>query len=320
MRARLLVAALGLCLVSGLAVADAPAQRAEPLASIGGVDQVLVALEAEERTVRAELETLTPRIEGARKRAAVRGRALYRLVRAGLLPVGGGFGALFEHAIRVERVRRGVDEDVRELDAASTRKTELMHRLEAIATRRAPLELEQQAATRARAVLEEAEDRRLSFERAFQSKGAGNGDYVAVYGGAGPIDPAAAGDPFRAQKGRLPFPIAGRTEISRVRRGGAEGPGLELRAAPGTAVRAVHGGRVAFADRYASFGKVVIIDHGDGFFTLLGNLATVDARQGDSVAAGARVGTVGDDGKGPMVYFEVRHSGATLDPGPWLGL
>src|SRR5207244_37728 len=113
--------------------------------------------------------------------------------------------------------------------------------------------------SRARMALQESDERRAAFARAFETSA--RPDAMAIYGAdTGPMEvDAKAG--FRALKGRLPFPIAGRAEVKKVSRPG--GPGVELSAAPGAAVRAVAAGRVAFADRYDEYGLTVILDHGD---------------------------------------------------------
>jgi septal ring factor EnvC (AmiA/AmiB activator) len=85
-------------------------------------------------------------------------------------------------------------------------------------------------------------------------------------------------------------------------------------------VRAVFAGRVAFTDRYGAYGRIVILDHGEHYYTVSGNLGAVDVKVGDEVSAGERVGTVGDDGQGAVLYFEIRHGSQTVAPGPWLGL
>ena len=51
-----------------------------------------------------------------------------------------------------------------------------------------------------------------------------------------------------------------------------------------------------------------------------GNLDEIDVKIGQDVGAGERIGTVGDDGQGPMLYFEVRHGSQTVAPSAWLGL
>jgi septal ring factor EnvC (AmiA/AmiB activator) len=64
----------------------------------------------------------------------------------------------------------------------------------------------------------------------------------------------------------------------------------------------------------------VILDHGDHYYTVSGNLAAIDVKVGDEVSAGERLGTVGDDARGPMLYFESRHATQTMPPAAWLGL
>src|SRR5262249_36357022 len=138
--------------------------------------------------------------------------------------------------------------------------------------------------------------------------------YMAIYGAdVGPTDvDARAG--FRALKGRLAFPVAGRAEVRHVKRAGV--PGMEFGAAPGTGVRCVAPGRVVFADRVEEYGLAVVIDHGDHYNTIYANLGGTELHPGDAVAASGRIGTVGES----ALYFEMRKGGSTIDPSTWLGL
>jgi septal ring factor EnvC (AmiA/AmiB activator) len=331
MRLRAIFLSVSLLAASGFVRADHHLRRrlAEPPRTPDIADQALSSLQQDERTLRAELDSVAAKETSVKKRMFARGRVMYRLVRVGLLPVGGGFGSLLDHAIKMERSRRALDDDMAEFRALGDRKIALGRKLDELATRRAPLELEREAAAKARAILGEAEDRRRAFERAFETS-TGAGDYVAVYGGGlgGPLGPEPAGaEGFRGMRGRLPFPIAGRAEVRSVRRAGASGPGLEMLAPVGTPVRAVFAGRVAFADRYDPFGQIVILDHGDHYYTLMGDLSAIEVKVGDDLSAGAKVGTVGtraaeDSAKSASsaLYFEVRQGANTIEPGPWLGL
>ncbi len=92
-------------------------------------------------------------------------------------------------------------------------------------------------------------------------------------------------------------------------RGG--GPGVELAAPSGTVVRSVAAGRVAFADRQDEYGLTVILDHGDRYFSLYGDLGSVDVHVGDTVAAGARIGTVGSLGIGERAATSTSRSART---------
>jgi septal ring factor EnvC (AmiA/AmiB activator) len=331
MHFRAIFLSISVLAASGFVRADHHLRRrlAEPARTPNVAEQALSSLEQDERALRAEFDSVAAKESAVKRRMLARGRVMYRLVRVGLLPVGGGFGSLLDHAIKMERSRRALDDDMAEFRSLGDRKIAFAKKLDELATRRAPLELEREAAAKARALLGEAEDRRRAFERAFETS-TGAGDYVAVYGGGlgGPLGPEPAGpEGFRGMKGRLPFPIAGRAEIRTVRRPGASGPGLEMLAPVGTPVRAVYAGRVAFADRYDPFGQIVILDHGDHYYTLMGDLSAIEVKVGDDLSAGAKVGAVGkrsaDDSakaSSSALYFEVRQGASTIEPGPWLGL
>lgn len=96
--------------------------------------------------------------------------------------------------------------------------------------------------------------------------------------------------------------------------------GVEFDAARGTEVRAVARGQVRFAGWFRGYGRLVIVDHGDQYFTVLGHLEEIRVAVGESVEAGAVVATVGDSGSlsGPRLYFEIRRGSQPLDPVAWL--
>jgi len=96
--------------------------------------------------------------------------------------------------------------------------------------------------------------------------------------------------------------------------------GVEFDARQGTAVHAVANGRVRFAGWFRGYGKLVIIDHGDEYFTVMGHLAEIGVEVGDDVQSRSVIGTVGDTGSlaGPRLYFELRHGRESQDPSEWL--
>ncbi len=131
---------------------------------------------------------------------------------------------------------------------------------------------------------------------------------------------------FAAAKGSLPRPVPGTIEVGF---GQIYNPrwstvtlqkGLDIRAPAGTKVHAIHAGRVVYAGRLSGYGNLLILDHGDGYYTLSAHLAEIDRRIDDLVQAGDALGTVGATGslKGPYLYFEIRHHGTALDPSQWL--
>jgi len=129
-----------------------------------------------------------------------------------------------------------------------------------------------------------------------------------------------------ALRGRLPWPTAGevvspfgREEHPRFRTV-TFNRGVGIRATAGEEIRAVHRGTVAFADWFQGYGRLAILDHGEGLFTLYAHLADLLVRAGQEVHAGQLIGTVGESGSldGPQLYFEIRVRGKPEDPLAWL--
>lgn len=290
-----------------------------PALALAALDRRIADLDTEEAAAKQEIAALGGRIADAHARVVAHGKAFYRLTRAGMLPVGGGFDHLVRHAMRVERSRRAVANDVELEKTLRARGAELSRALERVARDRVALASQRTAMDAARLAMEDEQRRTAAFDRAFQSS-AGASEYVAVYGGAGAPPEDATRSGFQSSRGRLLFPVAGRAEVRPAKREGTDGPGLEIHANAGTPVRAVYAGRVAFADRYGPYGRIVIVDHGDHYYTVSGNLASIDVKVASDVAAGERLGTVGDEGQGAMLYFEIRHGSQTIPPQAWLGL
>jgi septal ring factor EnvC (AmiA/AmiB activator) len=131
--------------------------------------------------------------------------------------------------------------------------------------------------------------------------------------------------PIASFRGALQWPAPG-TLVSRFgdRRtlhsgSAATQNGIEIGAAEGQPVRAVHDGRVTFADVYAGLGQLVIVDHGGLTFSLYGYLGSIGVARGRVVTAGEVVGTAGRGPSGtPATYFELRIDGRPVDPLQWL--
>jgi len=228
-------------------------------------------------------------------------------VQGDALAARGGPAALLEHAARAQRVRRVLENSVKSLDHNH-------RRVAALQSEGARIDALLASARARRSQAEAARSHALAAATAETTQA---GPSVTVYGGS---PSATAVDTFASSAGRLTFPIAGRAEVRRAWRQGADGPGVEVGAPLGTAVRVSFGGRVAFADRYGAYGQIVIVDHGDHYYTVSANLGRIDVRVGQELAQGDVLGAVGDEGPGPMLYFEVRRGSQTLDPVPWLGL
>jgi murein DD-endopeptidase MepM/ murein hydrolase activator NlpD len=316
-----LVPSLVVVCVTTMARSDASPDRgplSDPVLALANYDRRIADLDAERTGAQTEIADATRRMTTVHALVVARGREFYRLTRVGLLPLGGGFDAFVAQAMRVEHERRRLASDLKEEARLRARAVDLAAALGRIDRDRAAL-VEQRSDLRvAQSAIQAEQRRQAAFERAFESS-AGAEDYVALSGGPN-VTPEIPAGGFASARGRLLFPVAGRADMRPAHRDGIDGPGLELVAPAGTPVRAVFAGRVAFADTYGPFGRIVILDHGDHYYTVSGNLAEMNVKIGQEVGASDRIGTIGDDGRGAMLYFEVRHGSRAVAPAPWLGL
>ncbi|HYV65895.1 MAG TPA: M23 family metallopeptidase [Myxococcales bacterium] len=139
---------------------------------------------------------------------------------------------------------------------------------------------------------------------------------------SGPEEP-----PVRRMRRKLLFPVeSGRIE-ARFGRSVDERHGIvtlqrgiDVRCDEGTPVRAIHAGRIVHAGWFHGYGNLIIVDHGEGYFSLMAHLGTLARAKDDDVRRGDVVGTVGDSGslKGTYLYFELRQGQTPLDPEQWL--
>jgi septal ring factor EnvC (AmiA/AmiB activator) len=126
---------------------------------------------------------------------------------------------------------------------------------------------------------------------------------------------------FALRRGKLPWPSQGRlvANYGQAKIGSLRWDGVMISAPEGREVRAVHHGRVAFADWLRGFGLLMIIDHGDGYMTLYGHNQSLFKETGDWVEAGEAIAAVGNSGgrDQPGVYFGIRFKGKPVDPSRW---
>jgi septal ring factor EnvC (AmiA/AmiB activator) len=130
---------------------------------------------------------------------------------------------------------------------------------------------------------------------------------------------------LEAMRGRLDYPVRGEVmggfgktrhpefSVELFRKG------IDIEAPLGEEIRAVEGGKVVFADRFSGYGKTMIIDHGQRYYTIYAHLSDLLKRAGEPVQRGEPIALVGDSDSltGARLYFEIRKDGKPLDPLPW---
>ena len=121
---------------------------------------------------------------------------------------------------------------------------------------------------------------------------------------------------------RFVWPTTGKVVRRFVARGNPDyHDGIDIAGQVGAAVRASAGGEVVFAgEEPQSFGRLVLIDHHNGWQTAYGFLGKITVQQGDHVRAGERIGMVGHSGKAKRdeLHFELRRANRPVDPVPQL--
>jgi septal ring factor EnvC (AmiA/AmiB activator) len=131
---------------------------------------------------------------------------------------------------------------------------------------------------------------------------------------------------FARLRGRLPWPVRGSiatqfgSQVDPLFNLPVFRSGIHIRADAGAPVRAVHEGKVVFADEFKGYGQLVIISHGDGYHTLYGNLSKIFFQNGAIIKENATIGETGESSALGIngVYFEIRHKGKPMDPLQWL--
>jgi septal ring factor EnvC (AmiA/AmiB activator) len=131
---------------------------------------------------------------------------------------------------------------------------------------------------------------------------------------------------FGRERGQLPWPAEGRVVTGFGRethpRFGTETQrtGIDIEAPEGAPIRAVATGTVAYRGWLKGYGNLLVLDHGDGYYTLYAHASQILVDEGDQVKGGDLIGRVGETGsvEGPRLHFEVRYQSRAEDPQLWL--
>lgn len=138
---------------------------------------------------------------------------------------------------------------------------------------------------------------------------------IPPQGGLGKIPP------ITGARGHLTVPVVGRivARFGTTDPVGTRNQGLRFISTPGAQVVAPHDGHVVFAGPFRGYGRLLIIDHGEGYHTLLAGFGRIDVAVNQRLLAGEPIGSMARTGKEhPRLYLELRRNGRPVDPLPWL--
>ncbi len=122
-------------------------------------------------------------------------------------------------------------------------------------------------------------------------------------------------------KHKLSWPIKGKIlrSFGSRKQGYLKWKGVLITAPVGREVKAIHNGKVLFADWLNGYGLVTVIDHGEGYMSLYGHNQALLKDVGDRVETGEPIALVGQSGgqQSSGLYFEIRHRGKPVNPKTW---
>lgn len=140
----------------------------------------------------------------------------------------------------------------------------------------------------------------------------------------GEQEPIVASGGFFQSRGRLPWPVKGRVIRGfgsfNVRGVLQRSQGIDIEAQEGASVRCIYQGTVVYANWMDKYGNTIILDHGDGFYSIYGHLQEMMKSLGQRVPSQDIIARVGQSGSvlKPTLHFEIRYHQKAQDPYLWL--
>ncbi|HYD69744.1 murein hydrolase activator EnvC family protein [Azospirillum sp.] len=286
-------------------------QRADALAAaLNRLAEVRERLEGQRTSIVAKRDALGSRQQEIAALVARR-EELSRQTDEERIAVGRRMAALTGQASDLKQLMDRIEAERRvTMEAAARREAERLEAERRLARQR---EAEQREADRKLAQQKETEqkeaERQLAQQREAEQRARAEAaaQQAAVQKAPDPA-PATAGN-------RLTLPVGGRivTRFGEQDRFGATSRGLTISARPGTAVVAPYAGSVMFAGPFRGYGQILIVEHSNGYHSLIAGLGRIDTAVGKHVTAGEPIALMPADGS-PDLYFELRRNGQPINP------
>lgn len=301
--------------------------------------------------VRAEMATVNDRLDDIQKKAektqkSIDARktyaqsrivALYKLNRLGAMNLLASAKSLDTFFRRKAAVQKVVEYDERVIGGLVNEKNRLaglLHRMNAEKERKQSLEKDYQSTLRRLTQIKKEKEALLAKIKSEKSSRMARIRYLQA--AAVRLEKTIsvlhqgsyhATKAFSAYRGLLKMPVQGRIIFKFGKYVEPDSGvlnihnGIEIQSRRGAPVRAVFYGKTLYADWLKGYGKVIIIAHGNGYYTVYAHVDEMFCKKGETVKTGEVIATVGDTGAidgGPGLYFEIRHHGNPVDPLKWI--
>ncbi|MBU0971927.1 MAG: peptidoglycan DD-metalloendopeptidase family protein [Proteobacteria bacterium] len=296
------------------------------------------ALAARNTKIREDQKILAVKIEEDQAYAGQRLNALYRMGMIGRLDIAGLPSSVFDFFLTQNAMKQVIASDlvVLETQAQDLKKLNaLEEELSRQVTEKNNLEAElnlqirikEKETLKKEAILYEIQRKKKLSLAALESLKSSARDLDEKMSTMGeqilhPIENSS----FSHQKGRLSIPVNGKiiSTFGPSKNGDYKSftfqSGIDITVERGEPVRSVFKGEVIFSQWLKGYGNMLIINHGDNYYTLYAHVEEVFKKKGEAVDTGEVIATAGDTGsiKGLYLHFEVRHHGKPVNPMQWL--
>lgn len=127
------------------------------------------------------------------------------------------------------------------------------------------------------------------------------------------------GNNFVDAKGKLSPPVSGLkiTDYGQTISNGVTSKGIVYKTRPNAQVTALYDGTVIFSGPFKGYGNIIIVEHGNGYLSLLAGLGNIDCDVGQALLVGEPIGTM-PDGNNAKLYVEIRKDRHPINPSPWI--
>jgi murein hydrolase activator len=213
--------------------------------------------------------------------------------------------------VAIEEIKADIEQEEAQLASLELSQKDRVSELESARRRRGRVLASHEKESRSRSVtLQRLQQQQAQLERLVRD--------LSRVAEATPFDP---NDPFGKLRGKFNWPVSGRlvTHFGEEIAGGMRSRGVTIAADRGATVRAVHEGRVDYADWLPGHGLIIILNHGNGYLSLYSHNETLFKKAGATVQAGEAIAAAGDSGgrSESGLYFEILKGGKPIDPRSW---
>lgn len=290
-------------------------------------------------TLHSDQAELLSQIEQNRDYAGSRLRALYKMGMIGRIDATGAPGSVFDFFLTQNAMKQIIEADLNILERQNSdfKKFELLEReLQKQVAEKADIEtmlndqivINNKETLKRQVILKQIQQKKKLSLAAVESlklaaiKLENKISDISQSSDAQTLDELS----FSNFRGRLSVPAEGRiiSNYGPSKEGDLDAftfqKGIDIKVERGEPVKSIFRGKVMFAQWLQGYGNLLIIDHGDSYYSLYAHVEEIFKEKGSKVETGEVIATAGDTGsiKGLCLHFELRHHGRPVNPMEWL--